>query len=96
MKNMQRRKRLDAQTKEPIIKSATEEGAKIADIFGRYEVGSSTIHRRVKEHRASLTGLISESEAENMKAVYEKKIRALEEENEILRKAMNVFSDIER
>ncbi|MFY0744033.1 transposase [Solibacillus silvestris] len=96
MNEKQNRKRVDAQTKEVIIKSVTEDGAKVADIAGRYDVGPSTIHRWVKEYRESLTGLVSESEAEKMKAAYEKKIRALEEENEILRKAIHVFSDIER
>lgn len=96
MNEKQNRKRVDAQTKEVIIKSVTEDGAKVADIAGRYDVGPSTIHRWVKEYRESLTGLVSESEAEKIKAVYEKKIRALEEENEILRKAIHVFSDIER
>ncbi|WP_342574039.1 transposase [Solibacillus sp. FSL K6-1781] len=96
MNEKQSRKRVDAQTKEVIIKSVTEDGAKVADIAGRYDVGPSTIHRWVKEYRESLTGLVSESEAEKMKAAYEKKIRALEEENEILRKAIHVFSDIER
>ncbi|BAK15205.1 transposase [Solibacillus silvestris StLB046] len=96
MNEKQNRKRVDAQTKEIIIKSVTEDGAKVADIAGRYDVGPSTIHRWVKEHRESLTGLVSESEAEKIKAAYERKIRALEEENEILRKAIHVFSDIER
>lgn len=96
MNEKQNRKRVDAQTKEVIIKSVTEDGAKVADIAGRYDVGPSTIHRWVKEYRESLTGLVSESEAEKIKAAYEKKIRALEEENEILRKAIHVFSDIER
>lgn len=96
MNEKQSRKRVDAQTKEVIIKSVTEDGAKVADIAGRYDVGPSTIHRWVKEYRESLTGLVSESEAEKMKAAYEKKIRAPEEENEILRKAIHVFSDIER
>ena len=90
MNKKHNRKRVDAQTKEVIIKSVTEDGAKVADIAGRYDVGPSTIHRE------SLTGLVSESEAEKIKAAYEKKIRALEEENEILRKAIHVFSDIER
>ena len=94
MKEKQHRKRVDAQTKEFIIKSVAEDGAKVADIAGQYEVGPSTIHRWVKEYRQSQTGLISESEVEKIKESFEKKIRSLEEENEILRKAMKSISDI--
>ena len=100
MKEEQSRKCVDAQTKKLIIKSVAEKGAKVADIACRYDVGPSTIHRWVKEYRASVSEgaprLVSESEAKKIKAAYEKKIRALEEENEILRKAIHVFSDIER
>ena len=96
MKVKQRRNLVDAETKKLIIKSVAEEGTKVADIAGRYDVGPSTVHRWVKEYRESLTGLVLESEAEKIRAAYEKKIRALEEENEILRKAIRGFSDIER
>ena len=96
MKEKQSRNRVDAATKALIIKSVAEEGAKVADIAGRYDVGPSTVHRWVKEYRESLTGLVPASEAEKIKATYEKKIRALEEENEILRKAIRGISDIER
>ncbi|MER2030658.1 MAG: transposase [Solibacillus sp.] len=90
------RTRLDSASKELIIKSVAEEGAQVSDIAGQYDAGPSTVHRWVKEYRESLTGLVSESEAEKITAAYEKKIRALEEENEILRKAIRGFSDIER
>ena len=100
MNEKQSRKRVDAPTKQLIIKSVAEDGAKVADIAGRYEVGPSTIHRWVKEYRASqsegMPGMIAESEAEKLMADYVKKIRALEEENEILRKGMKVFSDVKR
>lgn len=96
MMEKKNRKRLDAATKELIIKSVAEEGAQVSDIAGRYDVGPSTVHRWVKEYRESLTGLVSESEAKKITAAYEKKLRALEEENEILRKAIRGFSDIER
>jgi len=66
--------------------------AKVSDITGRYDAGHST----VKEYRESLTDLVPASEAEKITAAYEKKIRALEIENEILRKAIRGFSDIER
>lgn len=100
MKEKQSRNLVDAKTKKLIIKSVAEEGAKVSDIAGRYDVGSSTVHRWVKEYRESVCEgaprLVSESEAEKIRAAYEKKIRALEEENEILRKAIRGFSDIER
>lgn len=94
MKEKQHRKRVDAQTKEFIIKSVAGDGAQVADIAGQYEVGPSTIHRWMKEYRESQTGLVSESEVEKIKESFEKKIRSLEEENEILRKAMKSISDI--
>ena len=96
MKEKQRRNHVDAATKELIIKSVAEEGAKVSDIAGRYDVGHSTVHRWVKEYRESLTDLVPASEAEKIRAAYEKKIRALEVENEILRKAIHGLSDIER
>lgn len=67
--------------------------AKVSDIAGRYDVDPSTVHRWVKENHESL---VPASEAEKIRAAYEKKIRALEEENEILRKAIHGLSDIER
>ncbi|MEK4387235.1 transposase [Solibacillus sp. FSL W7-1464] len=96
MMEKQRRNHVDAATKELIIRSVAEDGAKVADIAGRYDVGPSTVHRWVKEYRASLTDLVPESELKKIRVSYEKKIRALEEENEILRKAIRGFSDIER
>lgn len=72
-----------------IMKSVEEDDAQVADIAGRYDVGPSTVN----EHRDSLVPL---SEAEKIKSAYEKKIRALEVENEILRKAIRGISDNER
>lgn len=72
-----------------IMKSVEEDAAQVADIAGRYGFGPSTVN----EHRESL---VPASEAEKIKSAYEKKIRALEVENEILRKAIRGISDIER
>ncbi|MER2030704.1 MAG: transposase, partial [Solibacillus sp.] len=53
MKEKQTRKRLDAQTKEYILKSVLEDGAKVSDLAFKFEIGSSTIHKWIKDYRES-------------------------------------------
>ncbi|MEK3766066.1 transposase [Solibacillus sp. FSL K6-4121] len=96
MKEKQTRKRLDAQTKEYILKSVLEEGVKVSDLAFKFEIGTSTIHKWIKDYRDAnsedITRYITSSELEKVQAAYEKKVRDLEEENAILKKAMHIFA----
>lgn len=96
MKEKQTRKRLNAETKEYILKSVLEDGARVSDLAFKFEIGSSTIHKWLKDYRESknqdVTRYITASEMEKVQAEYEKKLRDLEEENEILKKAMHIFA----
>ena len=96
MKEKQTRKRLDAQTKEYILKSVLEDGAKVSDLAFKFEIGSSTIHKWIKDYRESknqdVTRYFTSSEVDKLQAAFDKKLRDLEEENEILKKAMHIFA----
>ena len=81
MKEKQSRKRLDAQTKEFIIKSIVEDEAKVSDLADQYEVGPSIIHKWVKQYHESqsegTSHLIPVSDVEKLKAEYEMMMRSL-------------------
>ena len=92
------RKHLDNETKQYILKMVLEEGARVSDVAFKFEIGRSTIHKWIKEARqvneanANTTRYVTKSEMDQVKADYEKKVRDLEEENEILKKAMHIFA----
>lgn len=92
------RKRVPKETKEYIIKMITEEGAKVADLAYKFDIGKSSIHKWMKQYReekaATESGVryITSKEVAKMQSDYEKKLRDLEEENAILKKAMHIFA----
>ena len=96
MKEKQTRKRLDTQTKEYILKAVLEDGARVSDLAFKFEIGPSTIHKWIKDYRESknqdVTRYFTSNEVDKLKAAYEKKLRDMEEENEILKKAMHIFA----
>ena len=96
MKEKQTRKRLNVETKEYILKAILEDGAKVTDLAFKFEIGSSTIHKWIKDYRKSknqdVTRYFTASEMEKVQANYEKKLREMEEENAILKKAMHIFA----
>ena len=97
-KSKKTRKRISEETKQYVIKMITEEGVRIRDIAYKMEIGESTIGRWLKEYREAKNAdpnqprYITNKEHDKMKADYEKKLRDLEEENEILKKAMHIFA----
>lgn len=97
MENNQRKK-VSKETKEYIVKLVIEDGVKVSDIAYKFNFGKSTIHKWVKQYRAekaaSESGVryITSKEVAKMQSDYEKKLRDLEEENAILKKAMHIFA----
>ena len=97
MENKQRNK-VSKETKEYIVKLIIEEGARVTDLAFKFDIGRSTIHKWVKQYReekaASESGVryITSKDVAKMQSDYEKKLRDLEEENAILKKAMHIFA----
>lgn len=94
----QTRKRVPKETQDFIVKMIMEEGVKVRTMARKFEIGESTIHRWLKMIRdeqkqtSSGTKFITSKEHEKMQAQYEKQLRELQEENEILKKAMHIFA----
>ena len=99
MKNeIQKRNRVSAEVKQQIVKMILEDGMKIPDIAYQFNIGKSTISSWLKMYKDEQKKdpnepmFYSSKEYEKVKADYEKKLRDLEEENEILKKAMHIFA----
>ena len=94
----QTRKRIPKETQDYIVKMILEEGIKIREMARKFEIGESTIQRWLKavrdQKKQEATGskFITTKEHEKMQAQYEKELRALKEENDILKKAMHIFA----
>ncbi|WP_419882302.1 transposase [Peribacillus sp. B-H-3] len=75
-----------------------EEGRKITDVAYELEIPYSTLSKWVSAHRRNKKVSVTEekyvtpSELKKIENNYEKKMRELEEENEILKKAMRIFT----
>lgn len=84
--------------KEYVAKLVVEEGRKASELAYELELASSTIRRWVKKYRdqtqreKSGEKFYTPSEIEKMKRTHEKEMQSLKEENEILKKAMHIFS----
>ncbi|GKV56093.1 transposase [Sporosarcina sp. NCCP-2222] len=91
-------KRIDDALKEHLIKLVVEEGKKQTEVSREMGVGVSTLRRWVSDYRkkqqAEQNGQEYLTPTEQMKRqrALEKEIRELQEENEILKKAMHIFS----
>ena len=94
----QTRTRLSQETKDYIVKMILEEGIQVRAMARKFEVGESTIQswlkavRDKKKNDATGSKFITTNDHEKMQAQYEKELRALKEENEILKKAMHIFA----
>lgn len=94
----QTRTRVSKETQDYIVKMILEEGVKVREMSRKFEVGESTIHRWLKALRdqkkleSNGSKFITTKEHEKMQAQYEKELRALKEENDILKKAMHIFA----
>lgn len=81
-----------------VVKLVVEENRKISQLSYELGIGQSSIHRWVKRYRdekkqeSSDVKYVTPSELKKLEAAYEKKLRDLEEENEILKKAMHIFA----
>ncbi|WP_368502842.1 transposase (plasmid) [Alkalihalophilus sp. As8PL] len=88
----------DREYKEHVAKLVVEEGRKISDLSYELEISYSTISGWVREYKLNQRREKGEavhytpSEVEKLKRQYDKELESLKEENEILKKAMHVFT----
>ena len=91
-------KRSTPEYREYVVKLVVEKGRKATQLAFELGIGESTIRRWVKEYRdqkaAETQGIqyVTPTELKRLENDYEKKLRALEEENAILKKAMHIFA----
>jgi transposase len=91
-------KHYDPEYKEYISKLIVEEGRKATDVAYETEVSPKTISRWVAAYRAKISAgktsenYITPTELEKLKKQHEKEIQQYKEENEILKKAMHIFT----
>jgi transposase len=88
----------DKEYKEYVAKLVVEEGRQQKQLAYELEIPVSTIFNWVKTYRGKVhrdqngEQYLTPSEAEQLKRKHEKELKALKEENEILKKAMHYFS----
>jgi transposase len=88
----------DKEYKEFVSKLIVEEGRKATDVAHELELPYSTILKWTQEYKKKVKSgqsgekFTTPSELEKIKKEYERKMRLLEEENEILKKAMHIFT----
>ena len=92
-------KHFDQEYKEYVSKLVVEEGRKAADVARELEISPKTISRWVSAYRLKRNGgskanesYITPSELEKLKKQHMKELEQLREENEILKKAMHIFT----
>jgi transposase len=84
--------------KEYVSKLIVEEGRKATEVAYEIEISAKTISRWAATYRMKLnagkTGenYITPTELEKLKKQHEKELEQLKEENEILKKAMHIFT----
>lgn len=92
------RKRIDEKLKQHLIKLVVEEGKKQTEVSREMDVPLGTLRRWVSIYRnetaAELDGekYLTPTEQLKQQRALEKEIQELKEENEILKKAMHIFS----
>lgn len=91
-----KRKRYTQEYKDYVSKLVVEEGRKMSDLSFELEIPKSTLARMVKEYRENRANpdkkYVTPSELEKLQEKHDKEMKALKEENEILKKAMHIFS----
>ncbi|WP_462408624.1 transposase [Neobacillus sp. Marseille-QA0830] len=81
-----------------VCKLIVEEGRKATDVAYELEISTKTISRWVTVYRAKINAgktsenYITPTELEKLKKQHEKELQQLKEENEILKKAMHIFT----
>jgi transposase len=91
-------KHFDPEYKEYVSKLVVEEGRKASDVSFELELSPKTVSRWVKEYKTKKNAskpnetYITPTELEKLKKQHEKELEQLREENEILKKAMHIFT----
>ncbi|WP_235848887.1 MULTISPECIES: transposase [Bacillaceae] len=91
-------KRYSQEYKEYVVKLVLEEGRKTTELAYELEISPKSVSRWVREAREELRSksegeeYVTPKELKKIKAEYEKQLREKEEENEILKKAMHIFT----
>lgn len=91
-------KQHDQEFKDYVSKLVVDEGRKATDIAKELELSYKTVSRWVAAYRKKVKGdkpgetYITPSELEKLKKQHEKEMEQLREENEILKKAMHIFT----
>lgn len=91
-------KRFDQEYKEYVSKLIVEEGRVAKQVAYELDIPYSTVGKWVKAYKerkhkgTNQEAYITPSELEKMKKQYEKEAQQLREENEILKKAMHIFT----
>jgi transposase len=84
--------------KQYVSKLIVEEGRKATEVAYELEISAKTISRWVAAYRMKLNvgktdeNYITPTELEKLKKQHEKELERLREENEILKKAMHIFT----
>lgn len=83
--------------KEYVAKLIVDEGRVAKQLCRELDLSVGTVAGWVKRYRDKKNlpanpGLVTPAELEKRESTYEKRIRELEEENEILKKAMHIFT----
>lgn len=84
--------------KEYVSKLVVEEGRKATDLSRELEISYKTLSRWVAVYKEQLNAnqtpqnYITPKELEKLKIQHEKELERLKEENEILKKAMHIFT----
>lgn len=91
-------KHFDQEYKDYVSKLVVEEGRKTSDVARELELSYKTLSRWVAAYKKKTQGdqpkenYITPSELEMLKKQHEKELQQLREENEILKKAMHIFT----
>jgi transposase len=90
------RKHYSEEYKKYVVKLVTEDGRKMTALSYELDIPYGTITKWLKGQRENKVTepetLITPKELKKREEAYEKKIRSLKEENEILKKAMHIFT----
>jgi len=91
-------KHYDQEYKDTVAKLIVVEGRKASEVSYEMELSPKTVSRWVKDYRTKIHGdkpnatLVTSTELEKLKKQHEKELEQLREENEILKKAMHIFT----
>lgn len=91
-------KHYDQEFKEYVSKLVVEEGRTASDVCYELELSPKTVSRWVRDYKTNINSTktnetyITPSDLEKLKKQHEKELEQLREENEILKKAMHIFT----